>query len=214
MASVASDPYGCIRMAIEPRDSRLPRAADDVTPDGLDIPGFEAFFEEQLERIYGFVARRIEARSAAEELTTIVFERAVEAARAGSVARADLAGFALRVAASAIDDQARRARRHIPPGVRASDLDIGTDAAEAAALSDETALRVFEVAIDRDLLRRGMVALPQDHQRAILLRYLDGLAPNEIATLLGCSAADVSLRINRALRALHDITDKASVDAA
>jgi RNA polymerase sigma-70 factor (ECF subfamily) len=201
-------------MAIGPHDSRLPRAAYVGAPDGLDVAAFDAFFEEHLERVYGFVARRIEARSSAEELTTVVFERAVEAARSGSIDPASLGAFTLQVAASALVDHARRARRPIPPGLRARDLDEGNDRAEAEALSDEAAIRVFSIAIDGDLLRRALLALPEDHQRAIMLRYLDGLAPTEIATLLGCSIADVSLRVNRALRALRGITDKASVDAA
>lgn len=202
-------------MAIEPRDARLPQAIDALAPAaGLDIAALDRFLEAQLERVYAFVARRIEDRGAAEEVTTAVFERSVGAARSGSVGQADLGAFALRVAASAVVDHARRARRAIPPGARARDFDTGTDHADAEALSDEAAIRVFSVAIDGNLLRRALVALPEHHQRAVMLVYLDGLPPDEVALLLACSVGEVSLRVNRALRALRGSLDKASIDAA
>jgi RNA polymerase sigma-70 factor (ECF subfamily) len=208
-------------MGIEPRAPLLPVARDAApgadtgarTGAAMDGAAFERFYDEQLERVYAFVARRYEDRAVAEELTTVAFERAAEMARAGAVGPDDLAAFTLRVASSAVVDHARRARRPIPPNVRASDLDEGDDRAEAEALSDEVATRVFAMAIDGDQLRRAVLNLPEEHRRAILLAYFDALAPSEVATALGCPVTEVPLRLNRALRALR-LPLEASTDAA
>lgn len=202
-------------MAIEAREPH-PQVAGDAMPGAaIDAEAFERFYDDHLDRVYAFVARRFEDRAIAEELTTIAFDRACEVARAGTVGPEDLATFTLRVAASAVVDHARRARRPIPPGVRASDLDEGDDdRAEAEALSDEVAARVFSMAIDGDLLRRAVLNLDEAHRRAILLAYFDTLAPAEVATALGCSVAEVPLRVHRALRALRVALGGAATDAA
>lgn len=211
-------------MAIEPRTPHpqsvrhdaLPGAGIGVaTPSPTDAGAFEHFYDDNLERVYAFVARRFEDRSIAEELTAVAFERAAEVARSGSVGPDELAAFTLRVAASAIVDRARRARRPIPPGVRASDLDEDDEAqAEAEAMSDEDAARIFAMGIDGDLLRRAVLNLPEAHRRAILVTYFDGLAGSEVATVLRCPVAEVPLLVHRALRALRVALSGISTDAA
>lgn len=202
-------------MAIQPRTARTHDAPQPTTVgSGMGDAGFGRFLDEHLERIYAFVARRHEERPVAEELTTIAFERAHQVAESGAVDAPSLAAFALKVAASAVVDRARRARRPIPPGVRARDFDSRGDEAAAEAASDEAAVRVLATAIDGDRLRRAVLGLPEPHQRIIVLVYLDALAASEVATVLGCPEEDVALRLHRALRAMLDATREASTDAA
>lgn len=202
-------------MAIEPRDARLSVTPDQAAPVvGIQDAAFERFLEDNLDRVYAFVARRIEDRSVAEELTSVAFERSLEVARAGSPDLPGLGAFTLRVAASAVVDHARRARRAISPGVRARDLDSDGDQVAAEALSDAAAVRRFAVAIDGDRLRRAVIGLAETHQRVILLVYFDALGANEVATALGCSDDEVTIRLHRALRALRDVTRAGSIDAA
>lgn len=209
-------------MAIEPREQHQPSIARDAVPGAaidvatgspMDAGAFEQFFDDNLERVYAFVSRRFEDRSIAEDLTRVAFERAADVVRGGSLGPDDLAAFTLRVAASAVVDRARRMRRALEPGLRASDLDEG-DGAEAEALSDEVAARIFAMGIDGDPLRRAVVSLPEAHRRAILVAYFDGLAPSEVAAVLRCSVAEVPLRLHRALRALSVALSGISIDAA
>ena len=170
----------------------MPGAAIDVaTGSPMDAGAFEQFFDDNLERVYAFVSRRFEDRSIAEDLTRVAFERAADVVRGGSLGPDDL----------------------LEPGLRASDLDEG-DGAEAEALSDEVAARIFAMGIDGDPLRRAVVSLPEAHRRAILVAYFDGLAPSEVATVLRCSVAEVPLRLHRALRALSVALSGISIDAA
>lgn len=48
-----------------------------------------------------------------------------------------------------------------------------------------------------------MHQLPVEYREVLLLRYVDGLAPREIAQLTGESANVISVRIHRARRQLR-----------
>jgi RNA polymerase sigma-70 factor (ECF subfamily) len=172
------------------------------------------WFDAHLPQVYAYVARRVEDRSAAEELTTSIMDRAAQALRAGELELAGLEPFVLRVASSAVADHARRARRSLPPGVRATDFDQGGDRVAAEAAGDEVAMRSFAGAVDADALRRTLGKLADVDRRVILLRYLDGLDGAALAAALGCSEDAVALRLHRALRAFRAIRAEAAIDAA
>jgi RNA polymerase sigma factor (sigma-70 family) len=190
-------------MAIEPQPLRSQSAADVAPPPGrLDAAAFARDLDDHIERVYAFVARRAADRSGAEELTALAFNRALRGGRSGDPDR--FSGLIYRTAANALVDRARRARRHIPPGVRAADLDEGDeDRWSAEAISDEAASRALAAAIDGDLLRRAIQRVPDMHLHVIVLSYFDALDPDEIGAALGCSTMEVALRLNRALGAVR-----------
>lgn len=179
-----------------------------------DPGAFARLFDEYLPRVYAFVARRVEDRGAAEELTAATLNRALQAVRSGSLQESSFGGFAYRVAASAIVDRVRRAGRVIPSGVRAADLDEGNDRSVAEAIGADAAARAFAAAVDRNVLRRSFEAIPDAHFRVILLRYFDGLDTREASAALGCSHKSFSIRLNRALRALSSALDDEANSAA
>ena len=177
-------------------------ALSDAAP-AVDSAAFGRVFDDWIEPIYGFVARRVADREAAEAVTARTFDRAVESLVAGRIALDEVGGFLLRVAASAVLDHARRERRNLPPGVRATDLDEDGDAEAALWLADGAAARAFAAAIDGIALRRGVLALDDDELRVVLLRYLDGFDSDSVAAVLACPTDAASLRVHRALAELH-----------
>ena len=180
-----------------------------------DAAAFGELYDFYLPRIYGFIARRVEDRDVAEDLTATTFERALGAVRRDDFRNASFGGFLYRVAANAVIDHVRRDRRSIPLGVRASDLDDGEDDRQTAeSLGDESASRAFAAAIDRDTLRRAMVRLPDVHRRVIILKYFDGLEVDELCAALGCSRQTFAVKLHRALRALRTSLDQEAIDAA
>lgn len=179
-----------------------------------DVAAFGELYDFYLPRIYGFIARRVEDRSVAEDLTATTFERALGAVRRDDFRNASFGGFLYRVAANAVIDHARRDRRTIPLGVRASDLDQDDDRAAAESIGDEAASRAFAAAIDRDTLRRAMLDLPEAHRRVIVLKYFDGLEVDELCAALGCSRQTFAVKLHRALRALRGAMDREAIDAA
>ena len=179
-----------------------------------DAAAFGELYDAYLPQIYGFIARRVADRTVAEDLTAATFQRAVGAVRGGDLVNASFGGFVYRVAASAVVDHARRSRRTIPPGVRASDLDEEGDAEAADSIGIEAATRAFAAAIDRSRLRRALVELSEDHRRVILLRYFDRLEIDELCAVLGSSRQAFAVLLHRALRELRSAIDEAAIDAA
>ena len=203
-------------MAIQPKAfPSEPRAPGTTTPPGpLTHDRLARLFDDQMERVYAFVARRIEGRAGVEEVTATAFRRGLEVRQSGAVDDPALGSFLFRVAASAVIDHARRQRREIPADVRAADLDVGDDAAIAEEQSDEAASRAFAAAIDGQRLRRAVLALPDSHRRVLLLTYFDALDPSEAAAALRCPPAEVPMRVHRALRALNTALLEEGVDVA
>jgi RNA polymerase sigma-70 factor (ECF subfamily) len=180
----------------------------------VDASVFGRVFDESLDVVYGFVARRLDDRDAAEAVTARTFERGLEAVSQGSRTLDELPGFLLRVAASAVVDHARRQRRDIPLGVRARDLDEAGDAESAAWLADAAAARLFTGAVDAIALRRATLRLEDPDLRIVLLRYLDGLETDAIAAAVGCPNDEAALRLHRALAALHASLPRSDANVA
>lgn len=203
-------------MAIDATATRMEPAREQSLVDGAraDAAAFGELYDFYLPRIYGFIARRVEDRSVAEDLTATTFERALGAVRRDDFRNASFGGFLYRVAANAVIDHARRDRRTIPLGVRASDLDQDDDRSAAESIGDEAASRAFAAAIDRDTLRRAMLDLPEAHRRVIVLKYFDGLEIDELCAALGCSRQTFAVKLHRALRALRGAMDRQASDAA
>lgn len=185
----------------------------------VDAAAFGELYDWYLPRIYAFVARRLADRAAAEDVTAMTFERALGAVRREDFRNDAFGGFLYRVAANAVVDHARRDRWTVPLGVRAADgaWDDGDGAAGgggAAEPDDESAVRAFTAAIDRDLLRRGIERLPEQHRRVIVLKYLDGLELDELCAALGCSRSTFAVKLHRALWALRAALREEAVDVA
>lgn len=203
-------------MAGDDSSTRMESAREQALVAGAraDAAAFAELYDFYLPRIYGFVARRVEDRAVAEDLTATTFERALGALRREDFRNASFGGFLYRVAANAVIDHARRIARTIPLGIRASDLDGDGDAELAELIADDAATRAFAAAVDRDVLRRALVRLPEVHRRVIVLKYFDGLETEELCAALGCSRQTFAVKLHRALRALRAVVDREAIDAA
>ena len=180
-----------------------------------DPAAFGELYDFYLPRIYAYVARRVEDRSVAEDLTATTFERALGAVRGEDFRNASFGGFLYRVAANAVVDHVRRQGRTIPLGMRAGDLDEGEGGSRGIEeIGDESATRAFAAAVDRDTLRRALLRVPEVHRRVIVLKYFDGLEIDELCTALGCSRSTFAVKLHRALRALRAAVDQEATDAA
>jgi RNA polymerase sigma-70 factor (ECF subfamily) len=203
-------------MALVVTASRLETAREQalVARARADAGAFGKLYDEYLPRIYGFIARRVEDRAVAEALTAATFRRAQGAVRNDDLSGTAFGGFLYRVAASAVVDHARRSRRAIPDGVRATDLDVGDDRRVAEAIGSEAASRAFAAAVDRDVLRRALGAIPEGSRRVLLLRYFDGLEVDEACAALNSTRPALAVRLHRALRILRGALEQETVDAA
>lgn len=187
-----------------------------------DPAAFGELYDYYLPRIHGFIARRVGDRDMSEDLTASTFERALGAVRREDFRNDSFGGFLYRVAANAIVDNARRNRHMVPLGVRASDFEGGDGDSEAgragidfeASIGDEAAAQAFTAALDREVLRDAMRRLPAGHRQVIVMKFFDGLEPDELAAALGCSRSTLAVKVHRALRALRGAMALETIDAA
>ena len=123
-------------------------------------------------------------------------------------------GWLYRVAASAIVDRARRAERDLPPGVRVGDLDEPDVERRQPLVGDAVATAEFAAALDREQLRTALRRLTEPQRRILVLKFFDDLSTPELCTALGVSAGTLAIRLQRALRALHQAVPGKSTHAA
>jgi RNA polymerase sigma-70 factor, ECF subfamily len=163
----------------------VPEPDTDLVSRALsDRAAFGVLFDRYAESVYRYCYRRLGDRTAAEDATSQVFTKALQAlpsyrAREGSSFAAWLFVIAHNVSADAV----RRNRVHDP-------LDPSWDEVDLGPSVEETVVAIEEAHAVRGLLQR----LPADQRRAMELR-LAGLTGPEIATVLG--------RSHRAVKMLH-----------
>jgi RNA polymerase sigma-70 factor (ECF subfamily) len=172
----------------------------------FDASAFGELYDFYLPRIYGFVARRVGDRAVAEDLTATAFERALASIRRGEFRNESFGGWLYRVASNGVVDHVRRGRRHVALA--------GADEGSEPPLGDDAAAAAFAAAIDRDVLRRALLRLPEGHRRLLVLKFFDGLELDELCAALGCSRPTFAVKLHRALRALRSAIAQESTDAA
>jgi RNA polymerase sigma-70 factor, ECF subfamily len=155
-----------------------------------DPSRFAELYELNFARVYGYIARRVGDRDAAQDLTSDVFHKALANLHSFEWRGVPFAGWLLRIAANMIVDRSKRGGKEIT-GQEFSDLpDLGSRPKLEEA--DESA-RLF-----------GLVdQLPQDQRRVIGMRFAEEKSIREIAQALGRSEGAVKQLQFRALQNLR-----------
>jgi RNA polymerase sigma-70 factor (ECF subfamily) len=180
-----------------------------------DASAFAELYDFYLPRIYGFIARRVGERAVAEDLTAMTFERALGTLRRGDFRNESFGGWLYRVASNAIVDQVRRDRRTVSLGGESGAAgEDGRNEDRVIRLGDEAATSAFAAALDRDVVRRALLRLPEAQRRLLVLKFFDGLELDELCTALGCSRPTFAVKLHRALRALRAAVAQETTDAA
>jgi len=156
-----------------------------------DPARFAELYENNFERVYAYIARRVRDRQEAEDLTSEVFHQALAALPRFEWCGVPFAAWLFRIAANAIVDRAKREvrDRDIPvildpsAGVNPHDLD---DEIEQRA-------RLFKL-VDQ---------LPVDQCRVVRMRFAEDKSIREIALELGRSEGAVKQLQFRALQSLR-----------
>ncbi|MFI5315961.1 MAG: sigma-70 family RNA polymerase sigma factor [Myxococcota bacterium] len=152
-------------------------------------PGpFAALYAANFELVYAYVARRVKGRAEVEDLTSEVFRRALAGLPGYESRGAPFSAWLMRIAANAVVDRARRAKRREPTA-----LELGPEPSEPERLDAESRARLF----------RCVSELPPDQRRVIELRFAQERSLREIAAALGRTEGAVKQLQLRALAALR-----------
>ena len=153
---------------------------------------WEARFAEELPRVYNFFRYRLRDARAAEDLTSVTFEKAW---RARHRYRRDVAGFStwlLAIARNVAVDYTRARREHAP-------LEAAAHVAATGGTPEEQGARES----DLERLAALLAALPERDRELIALKYGACATNRAIAELTGLSESNVGTIIHRAVQALR-----------
>jgi len=153
-------------------DEALDRLVLDAK--GGDPWAFGRLFDEYHEPVFRFIANRVNRPSDAEDLTQLVFVKALEALPRYEQRGVPFGGWLFRLARNTIIDHARTRHDH-------AELDAAADRATDEAGPEAAAL----LRQDLDAVTRALADLTDEQREAIELRFFAGLSAREAAEAMG-----------------------------
>lgn len=161
----------------------LSRLDDDSLVEAArhDREAFGELYDRYFDAIYAYIARRTDDAAEAEDIAAQVWERALKSIERYQVRGVPIAAWLYRIAGNQLANHRRHARilRFVPLAPAHGTVEHEGD--------DE-----------RDTVRTALDALSESDREILSLCYFAGLAPQEIAEVLGCGVAAVHKRLQRA----------------
>ena len=157
-----------------------------------DRSRFADLYENNFERVYAYIARRVHDRDEAQDLTADVFHSALANLARFEWRGAPFSAWLYRIAANAIIDRSKSSSRRVMREVEVEDL---PGSAETGAELDEIERRAR--------LFKLVERLPIDQSRVIVMRFAEQKSIREIATALARSEGAIKQLQFRGLQNLR-----------
>lgn len=142
--------------------------------------------------IYRHCFFRVYSKTRAEELVQETFMRSWQYLAQGKTVD-NLRAFLYRVANNLIIDDSRKKKE--------DSLEVIMEKSPGFEPFYEGGKKIEKQVLYNQVIA-GMEFLPEDYKEILLLRYVEDLDPKEIAEILNTNANNVSVKINRAVKAL------------
>lgn len=194
-------------MRTEPEVARKgPAKSRQAHPEDSLPSDFEEWYVEYQSAVYRYVRFRVSTREVAEDVTSVVFMKALRAFGRYDPGRASPKTWLLRIARNAVTDHLRSLKRR---GSLHVSLDRIPDLVADIPSHDERVIKQERI----QRLLNGARSLRKADQEVLSLRYGAGLDNSEIADHLGISNNAVAVRIHRALKRLRASLDDEAADS-
>ncbi len=176
---------------------------------GQDPTAFAALYDRYVERIFAYVARQVEDTAVAQDVTAATFEKALRHIRRYRPGEMGLAPWLYTIARHEIAQHYRRGRFTTP--WRGHDGDEADEPA-APGIHEGRPIESLLLAGERDGALHAALRRLSDADRDLLtLRFLEELPTEDVAAILGCSRANVYVRLHRALARLRGQLERADL---
>ena len=163
-----------------------------------DPARFAELYENNFERVYAYIMRRVENRAETEDLTSEVFHQALANLKRFEWRGIPFAAWLFRIAANLISDRWQRAGREV------SDDSGKVDTAQASPVEIEEVER-------RATLFRLVDALPPEQRRVVVLRFVEQKSIKEVAREIRKTEGAVKQLQFRAIGSLRSRMEGADV---
>lgn len=160
-----------------------------------DPAGFAPLYEQYFPGIYRYCIRRVGSREEAEDLTSLIFTRAL--AGLNSYRGGPVAAWLFTIAHNAVANhyRDRRATASLDDPARPFD-------GEEPGIGDNTLARIVDE--EEGARVAGLIAgLPEEQRNLLSLRIAGGLSAKEIGAVLGKSESAVRVAIHRTIQELR-----------
>lgn len=163
---------------------------------------FGKIYDAYVSRIYRFIYFKVSSVQEAEDLTSETFLKLWQYLQDGKPVR-HLGALTYQVARNLVTDYYRSKPQRIAASTEeiVSGEQVGAQVHADIAITD----RSFEKTVATAAIERALRLLKDEYREVVILRYLDELAPREIATVLGKSSGATRVLIHRALEALRTV---------
>lgn len=165
----------------------------------VDAEAFAELYRTYLDRVHSYAFRRTGNRAAAEDICSSTFESALRNIDRFQWRPGGFAPWLFRIAANEVIAHHRREAR---PG---SERGQQAMARMHEPTTEDDLSGLFG---DDEQLREALSRLTPRYQRAIDLRYLAGLEPEDAARAAGLTKAALAVVLSRALKALRREVDR------
>lgn len=165
---------------------------------------FEDAYTRYNDELFRHCYLRISDRERALEITQEAFMRTWEYVEKGNVVN-EFRPFLYRTLKNLIIDEYRKNKPQSLEG-----MVEGTEGGSVEALLPPDESNTLEAAVGRFEGARALEALkaiPDNYREVLILRYVEGLSPREIAESLDENENAVSVRIHRGLKKLKDLLE-------
>jgi RNA polymerase sigma-70 factor (ECF subfamily) len=156
---------------------------------------FTALYERYVDAVHAYVYRRVDNRADAEDITSLVFQKAFANLDRFEWRGVPFVAWLVRIAANELATRGRRSTISIAP----------IDAADAL---DEDVTAEIDAAVTLGRLVRG---LPNDQRLVIELRFTEDRSIADVATVIGRTEGAVKQLQHRALQTLRAALEDSDV---
>jgi len=147
---------------------------------------FAELYENNFDRVYGYIARRVRSREDAQDLTSEVFRQALAGLPRFEWRGLPFIAWLLGIAGHLLSDRWKQA---------AKQQEVVTDDLEQIGIEDGVERRA--------MLSQIVETLPKDQRRVVILRFVRQMSLSEIAADLGRSEGAIKQLQLRALQSLR-----------
>jgi len=158
------------------------------------VEAFIAFYEQYLPKIFKYISYRITDKFQAEDITSIIFEKALTKFNQYDAEKAAISTWIFRIARNTLIDHFRASGRE-----RSVPLDNALDAPVKDPSPEEAAINNEECRTLKDCIAR----LSPPEQEIVSLKFSAEMTNRQIAGMLGLSESNVGVILYRAVRKLR-----------